>query len=74
MKGTAAQGNVRAKTGTLSGVSSLSGYVHTQDGDVLAFSILMQNFIGSPKPYRDAQDKIVELLAGYRSKQISSLP
>jgi D-alanyl-D-alanine carboxypeptidase/D-alanyl-D-alanine-endopeptidase (penicillin-binding protein 4) len=74
MKGTAAEGNVRAKTGTLSGVSSLSGYVHTQDGDVLAFSILMQNFIGSPRPYRDAQDKIVELLAGFRSKQTSELP
>jgi D-alanyl-D-alanine carboxypeptidase/D-alanyl-D-alanine-endopeptidase (penicillin-binding protein 4) len=74
MKGTAAEGNVRAKTGTLSGVSSLSGYVHTQDGDVLAFSILMQNFIGSPRSYRDAQDKIVELLAGFRSKHISELP
>jgi D-alanyl-D-alanine carboxypeptidase/D-alanyl-D-alanine-endopeptidase (penicillin-binding protein 4) len=74
MKGTAAEGNVRAKTGTLSGVSSLSGYLHTQDGDVLAFSILVQNFIGSPRPYRNAQDRIVELLAGFRSKQISELP
>ncbi|GBD93835.1 D-alanyl-D-alanine carboxypeptidase DacC precursor [bacterium BMS3Abin05] len=58
MTGTAAQGKLRAKTGSLLGVSSLSGYASTQDGDVLAFSILMQNFIRSAKPYRDAQDSI----------------
>jgi D-alanyl-D-alanine carboxypeptidase/D-alanyl-D-alanine-endopeptidase (penicillin-binding protein 4) len=74
MKGTTAEGNVRAKTGTLSGVSSLSGYVHTRDGDIIVFSILMDNFIGSPRPYRNAQDKIVEFLADFRSKQISELP
>jgi len=73
MRGTSAEGKVRAKTGTLSGASSLSGYVQTLNGGVLVFSILMQNFIGPPKPFRDAQDKIVELLARFRSREISGL-
>jgi len=58
MVGTAAQGKLRAKTGSLQGVSSLSGYVPTLDGDVWAFSMLMQNFVGSASPYRAAQDSI----------------
>ncbi|MGA9364484.1 MAG: D-alanyl-D-alanine carboxypeptidase/D-alanyl-D-alanine-endopeptidase [Bacteroidota bacterium] len=73
MKGTSAEGRVRAKTGTESGVSSLSGYVQAQDGNVIVFSILMQDFIGSPRLYRDAQDKIVELLAKFQSTETSGL-
>jgi D-alanyl-D-alanine carboxypeptidase/D-alanyl-D-alanine-endopeptidase (penicillin-binding protein 4) len=73
MKGTSAEGRVRAKTGTESGVSSLSGYVQAQDGNVIIFSILMQDFIGSPRPYRDAQDRIVELLAKFQSTETSGL-
>ncbi len=66
MKGTAAEGMIRAKTGTISGVSSLSGYAKTRDGGFLAFSMMMQHFVGSSKPYRDAQDKIAELLSQFR--------
>jgi len=73
MKGTSAEGRVRAKTGTESGVSSLSGYVQMQEGNVIVFSILMQDFIGSPRLYRDAQDKIVELLAKFQSAQAGGL-
>ena len=43
MKGTAAEGNVRAKTGTLSHVRSLSGYVRSADGEMFAFSMLCNN-------------------------------
>jgi D-alanyl-D-alanine carboxypeptidase/D-alanyl-D-alanine-endopeptidase (penicillin-binding protein 4) len=44
MQNTAAQGNVHAKTGTLSMVRSLSGYVHAADGRLLEFSILCNNW------------------------------
>jgi serine-type D-Ala-D-Ala carboxypeptidase/endopeptidase (penicillin-binding protein 4) len=64
--------NVHAKTGTLNGASCLSGYVLTRDGEMLAFSILMQNFTTSADDYRLAQDRICYLLAGFsRRKTIS---
>lgn len=66
MRGTAAEGNVRAKTGTMAGVSSLSGYATTADGELLAFSILVGNFPRSPAPYRAVQDSLCALLAGLR--------
>jgi serine-type D-Ala-D-Ala carboxypeptidase/endopeptidase (penicillin-binding protein 4) len=65
MNNTPAANNVHAKTGTLNGVSCLSGYVHTRDGEMLAFSIMMQNFISSSFDYRLAQDKIGAILAGF---------
>jgi serine-type D-Ala-D-Ala carboxypeptidase/endopeptidase (penicillin-binding protein 4) len=60
-----AAGNVHAKTGTLNGVSCLSGYVQTRDGEMLAFSMMMQNFITSVTDYRQVQDRICSLLAGF---------
>ncbi len=65
MIGTRAENNVHAKTGTLSGVSNLSGYVTALNGNLLAFSILIQNFLDETKEARAIQDKICELLANY---------
>jgi len=58
---------VRAKTGTLSGASALSGYLSSRKGDIIAFSIMMQGYIGSSGPFRELQDRIVEILVDYGS-------
>ncbi len=58
---------VRAKTGTISGVSALCGYVLKPEGPPLAFAILMQNFAGSHAAYRNIQDKIVGYCLRYAS-------
>ncbi|MGB6406673.1 MAG: D-alanyl-D-alanine carboxypeptidase/D-alanyl-D-alanine-endopeptidase, partial [Planococcus donghaensis] len=54
MKETAAQQNVKAKTGTLTAVSALSGYVTTKDEEPLIFSIVINNDLASVTPIEDA--------------------
>jgi D-alanyl-D-alanine carboxypeptidase/D-alanyl-D-alanine-endopeptidase (penicillin-binding protein 4) len=63
MKGTSAEGNLRAKTGTLSGVTALSGYVKSADGEMFAFSILMNNYPTGARMYRRVQDRIGVILS-----------
>lgn len=43
MRGTPAEGNVRAKTGTLSGVRALGGYFTTAAGERMAFSMIVNH-------------------------------
>jgi len=66
MKGTPAAGNVRAKTGTLSHVSALSGYVTTPEGHVLAVSVLVNQFVGSASSVQAFQDRVFAILADCR--------
>ena len=66
MKGTAAEGNARAKTGSMSNVRGLSGYVTTADGEPLVFSILANNFETPAATVNDATDKIVVALASFK--------
>jgi D-alanyl-D-alanine carboxypeptidase/D-alanyl-D-alanine-endopeptidase (penicillin-binding protein 4) len=63
MSGTSAEGNLRAKTGTLSGVASFSGYVQSANGEMLAFSILMNNYPSRTRMYRQVQDRIGVILS-----------
>jgi PBP4 family serine-type D-alanyl-D-alanine carboxypeptidase len=68
MKGTAAEGKLRAKTGSLSGVSALAGYTTTGDGEPLAFSIIMQHFVVPTSKIRALQDRIGAAISGFRSR------
>lgn len=61
---TDAEKNLMAKTGSMGGVNSLSGYVTAKNGHKLAFSILI-NGIYKSKYARDLQDFVGTLLASY---------
>jgi D-alanyl-D-alanine carboxypeptidase/D-alanyl-D-alanine-endopeptidase (penicillin-binding protein 4) len=62
--GTAAYRRCRAKTGTLTGVSSLSGYCFNRSGRVMVFSILMTSVYDLGLAHRE-QDRIAGLVASY---------
>ncbi|WP_327089836.1 D-alanyl-D-alanine carboxypeptidase/D-alanyl-D-alanine-endopeptidase [Nonomuraea sp. NBC_01738] len=63
MRNTPAAGNVHAKTGSLTGVTSLSGYVTSADGEPLVFSIMLNQFLASS--LKDVEDKIAVRLARF---------
>lgn len=61
------RGRLRAKTGHLSGVSTLSGYAESLGGDVFVFSILVNTPEGTAGADR-LQDRIAELLLRHRGE------
>jgi len=66
MLGTPAEGNVRAKTGSMTGVRAIAGYVATADGERLVFSIVANNFETPADVVNAATDAIVVALATFR--------
>jgi D-alanyl-D-alanine carboxypeptidase/D-alanyl-D-alanine-endopeptidase (penicillin-binding protein 4) len=64
MRGTKAQGNVRAKTGTLTGISSLAGYCTTAQGHQLCFAIINQGVMRAATG-KAFQDRVCKLLTEY---------
>ena len=61
LRGTKAQGNVRAKTGTVEGVSTLAGYCTAPNGHTLCFAIMNQG-IRRTATGRNFQDRVCRAL------------
>jgi D-alanyl-D-alanine carboxypeptidase/D-alanyl-D-alanine-endopeptidase (penicillin-binding protein 4) len=65
MKFTKAEGNVHAKTGTISNVRGLSGYVKTSSGEDVVFSFLINGHLLSSSDTELITDSVLELIAEY---------
>ncbi len=65
MRRTRAEGNAVAKTGSISNVRALSGFVKTRDGEVLVFSILANDFLIPSATVNWIADLGVEILSNF---------
>lgn len=65
MKGTKAEGNVRAKTGTISNVRGLSGYVTTADGEEVVFSFLVNGHLRPSADNEKITDSVLDMIASF---------
>jgi D-alanyl-D-alanine carboxypeptidase/D-alanyl-D-alanine-endopeptidase (penicillin-binding protein 4) len=65
MKRTRAEGNARVKTGSISNMRSLSGYVATRDGEPLVFAILANDFTIPAATVNWITDLAVEIMANF---------
>ena len=68
MRDTPAADNVRAKTGTVANTRGLSGYVTTDDGELLLFSFLVNAHTTTTGATNDVTDGVLELLAAYSAE------
>jgi serine-type D-Ala-D-Ala carboxypeptidase/endopeptidase (penicillin-binding protein 4) len=62
MKGPAVRGKVSAKTGTISTVSTISGYINTKSGQNIIFSIMLNNLMDDSKG-KKIEDKLITVIA-----------
>lgn len=67
--GTSAAGNLRGKTGSLSSVRALSGYVESADGRTLIYSLLVNGYAGPGEVAEAMEDLLVEQLSLYRGPE-----
>ncbi len=65
MKRTRAEGNARVKTGSISNMRALSGYVNTRDGEPVAFAILANDFTLPAATVNWITDLAVEIMANF---------
>lgn len=66
MQDASLKGKVRAKTGTMTGISTLSGYATTKEGEDLAFCIMLSGFTKKGEEYKEQiEDKICDVLVNH---------
>jgi len=53
---------VFAKTGGMSGVHCLSGYIVTKRGKTLVFSFMHNNFVGTNRPWKEEMGRVLEFV------------
>jgi PBP4 family serine-type D-alanyl-D-alanine carboxypeptidase len=63
--GTEAAGNLKGTLGTLTDVSTLSGFVTTKGGERLAFSIMVNGYATDAALPDDVLEEVAEILAAY---------
>ena len=63
LRGTAAENNLHAKTGSMAGVSSLSGYLTDGEGRRLVFSMISNNYVSDAAPIRALENRLALALA-----------
>ena len=68
LAGTAAEGKVRAKTGTVDNVRAIAGYVETADGETLVFSMIANNFTAAGGTIDAAADSALVRLATFTKR------
>jgi len=68
LAGTAAEGKVRAKTGTVDNVRAIAGYVETADGNTLVFSMIANNFTVASGVIDAAADQALIRLATFTTR------
>ena len=68
MKKSKAEGKIRAKTGFIGGVRSLSGYAFTGDNEPVAFTLIANNFLVPVKLAENIQDLVCLRLSNFKRK------
>lgn len=70
MLGTAAEGRVHAKTGSMTGVRNLVGYIDVADGARVRFAFLINGLAGPPGEAIAIQDRVVALIAASDGRKL----
>jgi D-alanyl-D-alanine carboxypeptidase/D-alanyl-D-alanine-endopeptidase (penicillin-binding protein 4) len=68
MKGTSASGRLRAKTGSIDGVSALVGVVQSRGGELIAFSVVLNDKAKNPGALKPWQNYLAQALADFNRK------